>query len=78
MRRYAAIIIVSALLSGCSEEKAATYTVEELIADENLLSQTLAECRNNPGDLRGTANCTNAEAADGKLRLQNMRRALRN
>jgi len=69
---------VLVLLVGCSEEKAATYTVEELTADENLLSQTLAECRNNPGDLRGTANCVNAEAADGKMRLQNMRRALRN
>ena len=69
---------VLVLLVGCSEEKAATYTVEEFIADENLLSQTLAECRNNPGDLRGTADCVNAEAADGKMRLQNMHRALRN
>ncbi len=78
MRRYAAIIIVSALLSGCSEEKAVSYTVEELTADEALHSRVIAECRNNSGDLRGSANCVNAEAADGKLRLQNMRKALGN
>lgn len=78
MRTYAVIIIVAALLAGCFEERAATYTVEELTADEALLNRVIAECRNNPSDLRGSANCVNAEAADGKLRLQNMRKALGN
>lgn len=64
------------VLGACSEKAEQTYTVDQLIADEALLSRLMAECRNNPGELRETANCRNAEAADGKLRLQNMRRAL--
>ena len=50
--------------------------VDELIADDALLSRIMSECRNNPGDLSETANCRNAEVAVGKLRLENMRRAL--
>ncbi|WP_095445244.1 EexN family lipoprotein [Ochrobactrum quorumnocens] len=69
---------VLGLLAGCSDDIGPTYTVEELIRDESLLSRILTECRNNPGDLGGASNCVNAEAADGKLRLQNMREALRN
>ena len=64
------------VLGACSEKTEQTYTVDELIADDALLSRIMSECRNNPGDLSETANCRNAEAADGKLRLQNMRRAL--
>jgi hypothetical protein len=64
------------LVAACSQESERTYTVDELIADEALLSRTISECRDNPGELRNTANCRNAEAADGKLRLQNMRKAL--
>lgn len=75
MRRiplFAALLILGA----CSENAGQTYTVDELIADDALLSYIMTECLNNPGELRETANCRNAEAADGKLRLQNMRRAL--
>lgn len=64
------------MLAGCSELFERTCTVDELVADEALLSSVMTECRNNPGELRETANCKNAEAADGKLRLQRMRRAL--
>lgn len=63
-------------LAACSEQTERTYTVEELVADEALLSRVMTECRNNPGELRETANCKNAEAADGKLRLQRMRQSL--
>ncbi len=69
---------VLGLLAGCSDDIGSTHTVEELIRDESLLSRILTECRNNPGDLGGTSNCVNAEAADGRLRLQNMREALGN
>lgn len=69
---FAALLILAA----CSEKAEQTYTVDELIADDALLSRIMTECRNNPGELRETANCQNAEAADGKLRLENMRRAL--
>jgi len=64
------------LLSACSPEKERTYTVEGLIADDALLTKIIGECRNNPGTLRDTPNCRNAEAADGKLCLERMRKSL--
>lgn len=63
------------LLSACSSEEK-VYTVDELVADEALLTKIIGECRNNPGELRDTANCRNAEAADGRLRLERMRKSL--
>ncbi|ADY68097.1 hypothetical protein AGROH133_14797 (plasmid) [Agrobacterium tumefaciens] len=50
--------------------------MDEFVADTELLSRTITECRNNSGALRQTPNCQNAEAAEVKLRLQNMRKAL--
>lgn len=75
MRRIP-ILVILMLLAACSQESERMYTVDEFIADEALLTRTISECRNNPGELRDTPNCRNAEAADGKLRLQNMRKAL--
>ena len=72
------IVAVLLALAGCSGETERTYSVDELTADEALLDRILSECRNNPGDQGDTANCVNAEAADGKLRLQKMRKALGN
>lgn len=69
-------VVTLMLLAACSQESERMYTVDEFIADEALLRRTISECRNNPGELRQTPNCRNAEAADGKLRLQNMRKAL--
>ncbi|MBZ9764777.1 EexN family lipoprotein [Mesorhizobium sp. CA8] len=75
MRR---LLLLAAIvgLAACSEQTELSYTVDELVADEALLSSTLTKCRNNPGELRDTTNCRNAEAADGKLRLQRMRQSL--
>ncbi|WLE00792.1 EexN family lipoprotein (plasmid) [Agrobacterium leguminum] len=70
------LVLALLLLAACSEKAEPSYTVDQLIADETLLSRITAECRNNPGELRQTANCQNAEAADGKLRLEKMRKAL--
>ena len=70
------LLVLALLLAACSEKTEQSYTVDQLTADESLLSHVMAECRNNPGELRETANCQNAEAADGKLRLEKMRRAL--
>jgi hypothetical protein len=70
------LIFILLLLAACSQEAERTHTVDQFIADEALLSRTISDCRNNPGELRNTVNCHNAEAADGKLRLQNMRKAL--
>ena len=65
-----------AFLAACSPQADKVYTVDELAADDALLARTIGECRNNPGELRNTPNCRNAEAADGKLRLERMRKSL--
>ncbi|MCD1265383.1 hypothetical protein B5M44_25425 [Shinella sumterensis] len=74
--RRSLLVLALLLLAACSEKTEQSYTVDQLTADETLLSRITAECRNNPGELRQTANCQNAEAADGKLRLEKMRKAL--
>lgn len=74
--RRSPILAALLLIAACSEKTEQSYTVDQLTADEGLLSRIMAECRNNPGELRETANCQNAEAADGKLRLEKMRKAL--
>ncbi|UVC12459.1 EexN family lipoprotein (plasmid) [Rhizobium sp. TH2] len=74
--RQLALYLALLVLSGCSEQPEVSYTVDELVADKNLLSELIDKCRNNPGELRNTANCRNAEAADGKLRLEQMRQSL--
>ncbi|MBB4193013.1 hypothetical protein GGE45_001598 [Rhizobium aethiopicum] len=63
-------------LSACSPQTDKIYTVDELAGDEALLTKILGECRNNAGKLWETPTCRNAEAADGKLRLERGRRAL--
>ncbi|MBW9075062.1 MULTISPECIES: EexN family lipoprotein [Agrobacterium] len=73
--RRAPLLVSLALLAACSGTER-TYTVEEFVADPELLTRTISDCRDNPGELRDTPNCRNAEAADGRLRLQNMRKAL--
>ena len=75
MRRVS-ILVSLALLAGCSQGSERTYTVDEFVAEPDLLARTISDCRDNPGELRDTPNCRNAEAADGRLRLQNMRKAL--
>ncbi|RCS22847.1 hypothetical protein DUT91_15220 [Phyllobacterium salinisoli] len=64
-------------LTACSQQAERTYSVDELTADESLLAGIIAKCRNNPGEVRNAPNCRNAEAADGKLRLQRMLDSLR-
>ncbi|PDV86104.1 hypothetical protein CO652_23450 [Rhizobium sp. H4] len=64
------------LLSACSPQTEKVYTADELIADDALLAKIMAECRGNPGELHDTPNCRNAETADGKLRLERMRKTL--
>ncbi|PDT14550.1 hypothetical protein CO670_22485 [Rhizobium sp. J15] len=75
MRCFLSVVAVL-FLSACSPQTDKIYTVDELVADDALLARTIGECRNNPGELRDTLNCRNAEAADGKLRLERMRKSL--
>ncbi|NEI74675.1 EexN family lipoprotein [Rhizobium lusitanum] len=73
--RWLIAVAVVFLLSGCSPETEKVYTVDELVADDALLTKIIGECRNNPGELHDTPNCRNAEADDGKLRLERMRKS---
>jgi hypothetical protein len=75
MRRLLLLLAVLGL-AACSEPSDRSYTIDELLADEALLTDIITKCRNNPGELRDNTNCRNAEAADGKLRLQRMRDSL--
>ncbi|MBY5370975.1 EexN family lipoprotein [Rhizobium leguminosarum] len=74
--RYLLFGILVLTLSGCSGDEDRIYTVDELMDDQVLLAKITSECRNNPGALRHTPNCQNAAAADWKLRLERMNRAL--
>lgn len=60
-----ALILLSASLTLAEETK----TVDWYTAPQNrtALDAKLAECRNNPGELRDTPNCINARAASEKL-----------
>lgn len=75
MRRLLLLLAILGL-AACSQQTERTYTVDELVADEALLYGLITRCRNNPGELSDTKNCRNAEAADGKMRLQRMRQSL--
>ena len=74
--RTVLVFLATLGLAACSEQAERTYTVDELIADEALLSSIITTCRNNPGVLANTTDCRNAEAADGKARLGRMRQSL--
>lgn len=63
------------LLSSCSQQTKVCI-VDEQVADQALLAKIIGECRNNPGELHDGPNCRNAKAADGKLRLERMRKSL--
>ncbi|UXN57773.1 EexN family lipoprotein [Phyllobacterium zundukense] len=74
--KQAFLAMILLALAGCSGQSETSYTVDELVGDAAMLAKIITECRNNPGELRDTPNCSNAEAADGKLRLERMRRSL--
>lgn len=74
--KYALVGTIAVILSACSGQTEGTHAVDELMADEALLSKVMKECRNNPGELREAPNCRNADAADWKLRLERMRESL--
>ncbi|KAB2654874.1 EexN family lipoprotein [Brucella tritici] len=75
MRQVLAVLLLL-LTSACSEVPERTWTVSEFMADSALRSDHLRRCRENPGSLQNTANCKNAEEAEGRMRLQRMNRAL--
>ena len=74
MKCFIAVVAV-VLLAACSRDEK-VYTVDELADDSALLTKIINDCRNNPGELHNTPNCLNAEAADGRVRLERIRKSL--
>jgi hypothetical protein len=51
--------------AGCSREAAvAHHTVEDYRADKSLRQETFKQCTNDPGTLRNTPDCVNAQQAE--------------
>lgn len=71
MQRIALLVVGISLLAlaGCKSEE--TRTVEWYLKPENkvVLETKLAECKNNPGELKDTPNCINARKAFEKIFL---------
>lgn len=72
------MLLLLTIIAACGNENgfSKTYTVDELLADEALLTSIYEKCRANPGELRQTPNCVNASAADHKMRVKKERENL--
>jgi hypothetical protein len=59
----AAVLLLGA--AGCSREAAvARHTVEEYRTDKSLREVVFRDCANDPGTLRNTPDCVNAQEAE--------------
>lgn len=68
------IMLVVPIIYGCTPApKKAAYTVEQYLADRELMDKKVEECANNPGELEDDPDCVNAIAAA----RQGSRRTLR-
>jgi hypothetical protein len=67
------IAVVAVLIpSSCLKQGERVYAIDALISDNALLANFTGKCRSNPGEFHNTRNRLNAEAADGKIRLERM------
>jgi hypothetical protein len=64
-----AAIILSVSLSSCKKAEP-VQTVEWYVEHEPELWAMLDKCKANPGELRGTPNCVNAQSAANKLSMK--------
>jgi hypothetical protein len=82
LRSLAVIGIAVAFIataSGCcrdSQPPKATHTVDQYLAKPDLLEEKLRECANNPGELRDTPDCINANAASARRGMDSMNRGM--
>ena len=68
-----------ATASGCSPDSQrpkAAHTVDQYLAKPDLLEEKLRECANNPGELRDTPDCINANAASARRAVDSMNRGM--
>lgn len=64
LKALACMVTVIVVASGCSPaQKKAQYTVEQYLADRELMNKKVEECANNPGELRNDPDCINAGMA---------------
>ena len=61
------VLVMVFMLAGCTSEE--TKTVEWYLKPENkpALDAKIAECKNNPGELKSTPNCVNAFKAAERI-----------
>ena len=60
----ACIVAAVSLMFGCTPApKKARYTVEQYLADREMMNKKVEECANNPGELREDPDCINAGVA---------------
>lgn len=76
MRHALAIALGLSLLAASSGARAGTHDVKWFADHEDIDVATNRSCRNNPGELAGTPNCINAEAAETEIYLRHKARAL--
>lgn len=58
------IVVAVAFLCGCTPQpKKARYTVEQYLANREIMNKKVEECANNPGELDDDPDCVNALAA---------------
>ena len=62
--RFIPLIIALVAISACKKEE--TFDVDFYLANDAARTAKVKECRNNPGELRDSANCINALEALGK------------
>ena len=76
MNKLICDVLVILAVSGCSEPAEKIHSVSDYLADAAMRADQIAKCRDNPGEFAATANCRNAEAAEGRARFQRMDEAL--
>lgn len=69
MKKIALMIVATAFLTACGGTKEENHTVDWFKQPENnqVLTDTVAACKNDPGGLGKTPNCVNAIEASKQL-----------
>lgn len=66
-----AIATISLALGGCDEK---VQTVDWYIAHKKERKEVLSKCKDNPGTLKNTPNCRNADSAEQDIELEASRK----
>jgi hypothetical protein len=73
-RHIAPLIAGIGALCACSPEPpTARYTVDEYLANPQVMSETLEKCANDPGELRNDPDCINVQAAAERKDIGSLR-----